>query len=134
MLHYIQIFTNTYEVMMQVKHAIGKAILYKLPIYYEDVLCWISPWFGMICLFSKCNKSSTTRLRSLNITFHLCCKCATFLCARTPCNGMKRSINICFYRGREHLWIVFGFKQPLHIIKIIFPEFKKYVIDLLWYY
>ena len=35
--------------------------------------------FGMICLFSKCNKNSTTWLRFLYITFYLCCKCATFL-------------------------------------------------------
>ena len=36
MLHYIQIFTNTYEVTM-VKRVIGKGILNKLPIYYEDM-------------------------------------------------------------------------------------------------
>ena len=59
--------------------------------------------FGMICLFSKCNKNSTTWLRFLYITFYLCCKCATFLCARTPCNVMKRNIEICLYRSRKNI-------------------------------
>ena len=35
MLHRIQISTNTCEVTMQVKRAMGKAILHKLPIYNE---------------------------------------------------------------------------------------------------
>ena len=35
MLHRIQISTNTCEVTMQVKRAIGKATLHKLPIYNE---------------------------------------------------------------------------------------------------
>ena len=35
MLHRIQISSNTCEVTMQVKRAIGKAILHKLPIYNE---------------------------------------------------------------------------------------------------
>ena len=46
-------------------------------------------------LFSNCSKSSNTRLQSLNITFYPCCKCATFLCARTPRNAMRHSIEIC---------------------------------------
>ena len=51
------------------------------------------------CLFSNCSKSSNTRLQSLNITFYLCCKCATFLCARTPRNVMRHSIEICLILG-----------------------------------
>ena len=39
LLHRIQISTNTCEVTMQVKRAIGKATLHKLPIYNEYVLC-----------------------------------------------------------------------------------------------
>ena len=35
MLHRIQISSNTCEVTMQVKRAIGKATLHKLPIYNE---------------------------------------------------------------------------------------------------
>ena len=72
MLRYFQIFTNTYEVTMQVKRVIGKGILNKLPIYYEDCDCVEYPqWFGMICLFSKCIKSSTTLLQSLYIASHV---------------------------------------------------------------
>ena len=37
MLHRIQISTNTYEVVMQVKRAIGKATLHKLPIYVTNI-------------------------------------------------------------------------------------------------
>ena len=37
MLHRIQISTNTCEVTMQVKRAIRKAIVHKLPIYNEYV-------------------------------------------------------------------------------------------------
>ena len=35
------------------------------------------------------------------ITFHLHCKCATFLGAHTPRNEMKRSIEICLLRGHR---------------------------------
>ena len=99
MFHYIQIFTNTCEVTVQIKRAIGKAILHKLPIYYEyNVMCfrWAPTIFGMICLFSNRNKSSTTRLRSFYITFYLWFKCATFLCALTPRNALRRSTELCF--------------------------------------
>ena len=90
-------FSRVTEVMLQIKRAIGKAILYKLPIYKEYMcLCWVSTLFCMMCcLFSNCSKSSTTRLRSLYIAFYLCCKCATFICGHTPLNVMKRSIEIC---------------------------------------
>ena len=84
LLRYIQIFTNTYEVTMQVKRGIGKVILHKPPIHNNNEymwLCWVSTLFGMICLFSKCNKSSATRFRSIYITFYLYCKYGTvFLC------------------------------------------------------
>ena len=80
-------FTNTCEVTMQVilKRAIRKATL----LYNEYMcLCWVSTLFCMICCkFSNCIKSSTTRLRSLYITFYLCCKCATFFCLySSQCN------------------------------------------------
>ena len=90
-------FSRVTEIMVQVKRAIGKAILHKLPIYNEYMcLCWVSTLFCMICcLFINCSKSSTTRLRSLYISFYLCCKSATFLCGRTSRNAMKRSIEIC---------------------------------------
>ena len=52
-------------IVMYRLHALGKAILHKISIYYEYIcLCQISTLFDMICLFSKFNKSSTTRLRS----------------------------------------------------------------------
>ena len=51
--------------------------------------------FVMICcLFSNCGKNSTTRLQSLYVTFYLRCKCASFLCARTPRNALGCSIEI----------------------------------------
>ena len=70
--------------------------LHKLPIYIEYMcLWWVSALFGMIfCLFFNWSKNSTTELRSL-YNVYLCCKCATFLYARTPCNAMRRSIEIC---------------------------------------
>ena len=54
MLHRIPIFTNTCEVTMQVKRAIGKATFYILPIHNEYMLLyWVSTLFCMICcLFS----------------------------------------------------------------------------------
>ena len=39
MLYYIQIFTNTCEVTMQLKRAIGKAILHKLPNITNTYAC-----------------------------------------------------------------------------------------------
>ena len=85
MLHCIQIFMNTCEVTMQVKWAIGKPVLHKLPLYYDSMyLCWISILFGMICLFSN-YRSFTTRFQSWHM-FYLRCECATFLCARTSRN------------------------------------------------
>ena len=55
--------TNTCEVTMQVKRAIGKSTVHKLPIYNEYMcLCWVSTLFCMICcVFSNCSKSYTTR-------------------------------------------------------------------------
>ena len=80
MLHCMQILTNTWEVTMQLKRVIGKAILHKLPIYHEYMcLCWVSTLFGLIWLFFICNQSSTTRFLSGFIMFYLRCKCATFL-------------------------------------------------------
>ena len=110
-LHCIQIFTNTCVVTMQVKRAIERVILHKLTIYNEYIcLCWVSILFGMICcFFSNCGKSSTSRFRSLYITFYLCCKCATFLFARTPRNAMKRSIEICLIGAEKTFIIVFSF-------------------------
>ena len=80
---------------MQVKRAIGKGTLHKLPIYNEYMcLFWVSTLFCMICcLFSNCIKSSTTRLGSLYITFYLR-EYSTFSCARTPCYAMKCSIKM----------------------------------------
>ena len=116
MLQCNQIFTNTSEVTMQVIRAMWKAILHKLPLYNEYMCsCWVSTLhvFGMICcLFSNCNENSATRLRSPYITFYPCCKCAMFLCAHTPRNAMRHSIEICLlYRQRKHLWKVFSFKS-----------------------
>ena len=64
------------------------------------VLCWIFTWFGMICLFSKCNKSSTIRLRSWYTTFYLRCKCVTFLCAMQWSVALRSA----FIRGRENIY------------------------------
>ena len=85
----IQIFKNTWEVTMQVKLAIGKAILYKLPNYEYICLCWVSTLFGMICcLTSNCSKSSTTWLRCIYITFYLCAVVCHFLMCQysSQCN------------------------------------------------
>ena len=127
MLHCIQIFTNAWEVTMQVKRAIERAILHKLPIYNEYMcLCWVSTLFGMIfCLFSSCIKSSTTRFRLLYtcITFYLRCKCATFLCSRTPRNSMRRRIEICLLKEQwKHLWIIFSFKNEETFGSTWFPN------------
>ena len=61
MLHCIQTFK------MQVKRYIERTLLHKLLIYYESMcVCWVATLYSMICcLFSKCNKNSTTWLRSL---------------------------------------------------------------------
>ena len=81
---------------LQVKHVIGKALSLTLPIYYWNIcLCWVSTLFDMIWLFSKCNKNSITWFRSGYIMLYLRCKCATFLCARTPRNAIRRSIEFC---------------------------------------
>ena len=101
------------HLLMQVKRAIWKATFYKLPIYNEYMrLCWVSTLFWMICcLFSNCSKSSTIWLRSLYITFSLLCECSTF--SHVPVLlAMQWSVawRSAFYRGREHLWIVFSFK------------------------
>ena len=116
MLHRIQISTNTCEVTMQVKRAIGKATLHKLPIYNEYIrLCWVSTLFCMICcLFSNCSKSSTIWPRSLYITFSR--SFVNFPRSHVPVLlAMQWSVawRSAFYRGREHLWIVFSFKLSL---------------------
>ena len=110
MLHRIQISTNTCEVTMQVKRANEKATLHKLPINNEYMrLCWVSTLFWMICcLFSNCSKSSTIRLYNV------------FPCVvNVPRShvpvllAMQWSVawRSAFYRGREHLWIVFSFNS-----------------------
>ena len=104
-----RIFTNTCEVTLQVKRAIERAILCNLLIHTEYMcLCLVSTLFCMICcLFSNwiCSKSSTTQFRSIYIMFYLCCKCATFLCARTPI-AMQWSVALrsAFYRNREDIY------------------------------
>ena len=102
--------TNTCEVTMQAKRGIWKDTLHKLPIYYNEYLrlCWVSTLFCMIYyLFSNCSKSSTIRLYNV------------FPCVvNVPRShvpvllAMQWSVawRSAFYRGREHLWIVFSFK------------------------
>ena len=109
-------FSRTREVTMQVKHVIGKVMLHKLSIYNEYMcLCWVSTLFCMMCcLFSNCSKSCTTRLRSLYITFSLCCECSTFSCVNTPCNAKNRSS--AFYRDKEHFWIIFSFNRQSNLL------------------
>ena len=100
-------------------------------------LCWVSTLFCMICyLFSNFRKKFTSSLRSLYKTFYLYCKCAMFLCARTPRNAMKRSIETCILlRQRKHLWIVFSFyftdsvKTP---IPLLFCTYQS--LDLVEYW
>ena len=117
--HSNQIFTNTCVVTMPVKCAIGKATLHK------QVETTNIKWIHVLVLslhiilhnfFSFLNvKSSPKWLSSLYITIYLCCKCSTFLCARTPHNAMKCSIEICLLQAqRKHLWIVFSFKLPYY--------------------
>ena len=110
------------------KRAMGKVTLHRLPINNEYIcLCWVSTLFCMIwCLFSNCSKSCTKRLRSLYITFNLHCEYSTFPCARPPCIASRSA----FYRGREHLWIVFSFNLDLQTM--IFPPQCQIQSYLLW--
>ena len=99
-----------------IKRAIGKATLHKLPIYNEYMrLGWVSTLFCMICcLFSNCSKSSTIWLRSLYITFSLLCEIVPR--SHVPVLlAMQWSVawRSAFYRGREHLWIVFSFNMVI---------------------
>ena len=95
---HIHVFKNTCEVTMQVNRAQGKAISHKLPIYNEYMcLCWVPT---LLARFVVCFPIVVKA-----VTFYLRCKCATFLCARTSRNVMKRSIEICLWK---HLWIVFS--------------------------
>ena len=109
MLHRIQISTNTCEVAMQVKRAIGRATIHKLPIYNEYMrLCWVSALFCMICcLFSNCSKNSNIRLRSLPCVVNVPHSHVPVLLA------LQWSVAwiSAFYRGRKHLWIVFSFNS-----------------------
>ena len=94
--HCIHIFTNTFQVTMQVNRDIHveKTVLYKPLIYYEYMwLWWVFKSFGKICcLFSNCNKKSNTPGFDPYITLHL--RCSAFLGVRTLRNAMKRSIEI----------------------------------------
>ena len=64
-------------------------------------------WHGFFGFFSKCNKKSTTRLRSLYIvTIYLRWK---FLGARTHCNAIwSAAFRFAFnrYGMQRHLWII----------------------------
>ena len=136
MLHRIQISTNTCVVTMQVKRAIGKATLHKLPIYNEYMrLCWVSTLFWMICcLFSNCSKSSTIRLRSLYITFPCVVKVPR---SHVPVLlAMQWSVawRSAFYRGREHLWIVFSFKWEYSTKHKSHTGLKWLLNEMLLYY
>ena len=71
-------------------------------------LFWVTKLFCMISCLLKL-------YYILYITFYLCFKCVTFLCAGTPRNAMKRSIKICLLYGkRKYLWIVFSFNWVMH--------------------
>ena len=98
MLRCNQILTVTRcEVTMQVKRDIhvGKTILQTTCtniLFKYMCVCLVSTLFGMICcLFYNCNKKNLLH----GIDFYLCCKCATFLGARTHRNAEKRSSEIC---------------------------------------
>ena len=73
--------------------------------------------------------SSDKRLWSLYRTFYLCCERATFLCARTPHNAMRRTIESCLLNGqRKHLWIVFSFKcKNDPTISFFFLHYNSYI-------
>ena len=114
MLHCIKIFTNACEVMMQVKRVIGKAILHKLPIYNEYMcLCWVSTLSRMICcLFSNCNKSFTTRLRSLHIRFNCVVNVPRSYVPVLPAKQWGIAFEICLLLGqRKHWKIVSGLRR-----------------------
>ena len=110
MLHRIQISTNTCEVTMQVKRAIGKVTLQKLPIYSEYLcLCRVSTIFCIICCFPNV-------VKALLYGFDTYIKCFTcvvnFPRSHVPVLlAMRWSVasRSALYRGREHLWIVFSF-------------------------
>ena len=110
MLHRIQISTNTCEVTMQVKRAIGKSTLHKLPIYNEYMcLCRVSSFLCMICcLFSNCSKGSKYYTASISIynVVNVPCSLVPLLLAMQWTVAWRSA----FYRGREHLWIVISFK------------------------
>ena len=129
MLHRIQISTNTCEGTMQVKRAIGKTRLHKLPIYNEYMrLCWVCTLFCMICcLFSNCSKNSTKRLRSFPCVVNVSRSHVPVLLA------MQWSVawRSAFYRDREHLWIVFSLK--LYWLKCCIYPSEQVVVDGCWF-
>ena len=116
MLHCNQIFTNTCEVMMQVKHDIEKTTLHKLLIYFKYMCLFsFSTLFRMIwCCFSKHNK---TLLHSFipYKSFYLHFKCSTFLGAHIHRNAIKCTCsfetaffmcnNCLFYVQQEGIFI-----------------------------
>ena len=91
------------------------------PIYNEYMCsCWVSTLFRILCcLFSNCKIKTLLQNSYPYITFYMCCKSATFLCARTPRNEMKRSIEIS-------LLVVFSFNNKLPFTT------NAYVYALLW--
>ena len=82
---------------------------------YQYITNWVSTLFCMICcLFSNCSKSSsTTWLQSKYVMFT---RVVSVPHSYVPVLlAMQWSIasRYVFYRGKEHLWIVFSFKWNL---------------------
>ena len=71
-------------------------------------LCWVSRLFGMICLFSNCNNTSTTRFRSWCITFS-CVVNVPHSYVPVLLAMQYVALRSAFHRGCKHLWIVYGF-------------------------
>ena len=75
-----------------------------------------------------------TRLRSFYITFHLRCKFAMFLGARTHINAINLSIEICLLWGQwrsRHLWIVFSFNN--YFPHLIWKDINdRTIVETIW--
>ena len=67
-----------------------------------------------------CCMFSSFSLRSIYITFYLCCKCATIFCARISRNVSGVALRSAFFE--KDLWIVFSFKQSVHQFLLVLGD------------
>ena len=96
------LFTNTCEVMMQVKPYIRKIILQyrrttNILRIYVPVLSLHIIWHDFLFIFQR----STTWFRFLSMTFYLRCKGSMFICSHTHHNAVMYSIWELPFIGEE---------------------------------